>query len=453
MARIYLHYGVGKMVFMGAITGVLVGTVGATFQMAIAWMNETQKYYLELLEYNLIYQYLFAIALSTSFLLIAIALVRNIAPESAGSGVQEIEGALDFKRELRWWRVLPVKFVAGVMALSSGLVLGREGPTIQMGGSIGQIMHSAFRLNKQGKHIMIAAGAGAGLAAAFNAPLAGILFVVEEMKEQFEYNFKSLQAVILACVASDITLRLFMGQGADIPMTHFDAPPLSSLWVFVLFGIIGFFFNRYLLRFNNFMMLIKRSTFWLMIIGIGILTGICSVSFPSIIGGGYEIMPAVLTESMGMMALMSIFVLRLFTTWGSYSTGVPGGIFAPMLALGTTFGMLFGEFVQMVWPGLISHPGMFSVAGMSALFTATVGAPLTGIVLVVEMTMNYALILPLILTCLCATLTAKYMGGERIYTKLLSRTLILKQRPGLYIRILKQGRKRRNKKFKIIKKD
>ena len=156
-------------------------------------------------------------------------LARRISPGAGGSGVQEIEGVLAEQRPFRWKSLLPVKFFGGICALSSGLVLGREGPTIQLGGTIGKMLSDRFGLTAEYAHILVAAGAGAGLAVAFNEPLAGILFVLEEMRTQFKYNFISLQCVIITVIFSDIVLRLFMGQSNDISMTHLHATPLASL--------------------------------------------------------------------------------------------------------------------------------------------------------------------------------------------------------------------------------
>jgi chloride channel protein, CIC family len=430
---------VTKLVILGAITGLIVGSIGAVFQISIIWIEHTKGIFLSSIIYPIL-QYFLAALFSTIFLVSALVIVRRFAPETAGSGVQEIEGILEHKRTMRWYLVLPIKFFAGILSLSSGLVLGREGPTIQMGGAVGKMMQSIFRLSAEHTHILIAAGAGAGLAAAFNAPLAGILFVVEEMRQQFNYSFKSLQTVIIACVCSDIMLLVFMGQASDIPMIQLRAPELSSLWIFVilgiLFGIMGVIFNKYLIRFLNFFMLLDRKRFWIFIVAIGIGAGILSAAYPNAIGGGYTVIPIALQENMGLSALLILFVLRMLTTWTSYGTGTPGGIFAPMLALGTIFGILFGMIVTFFLPGIVQDPAIFAVTGMSALFAATVGAPLTGIVLVVEMTMNYALILPLILTCFSATIAAHFFGGKPIYSTLLGRTFVLAHRKTLYLKIL-----------------
>ena len=412
----------------GIILGILVGFVGGLFQLSIKYIGQFKNFLFTFYSSeNIVLGWSIPIVTTVIFVVSSIWLVKKFAPEAAGSGVQEIEGTLENKRIIRWKRVLPTKFIAGSLSLSSGFVLGREGPTIQMGGSLGKMLSRVFYLGPEHTHILIAAGAGAGLAAAFNAPLAGILFVVEEMHSQFKWSFKSLQCVIVTAAFSDIVVRIMMGSTPDIMMTHFVSPSLSSLWIFVVFGcffgVMGVIFNKYLIDFLNFFGKLKGASFWLTIVGVGILFGVLSKVWPDIIGGGYGVIPKALHYDILPSMLILVFVLRMISTWISYGTGVPGGIFAPMLALGTTFGMAFGYYANLFFPETIHQPGMFAVAGMSALFTATVGAPLTGIILVVEMTMNYALIMPLILTCFSATMVTYLLGSQPIYSTLLKRTL------------------------------
>jgi chloride channel protein, CIC family len=420
------------LLFSGILLGVLVGIIGSLFQLSILWFSGLRDYFLGLFGGSELWQWPASIIFTTVLIVSSILIVKRFAPEAAGSGVQEIEGVLVDKRTLRWHRVLPVKFIAGSLSLSSGLVLGREGPTIHLGSAIGKMLSRRFLFKSEHNHILIAAGAAAGLATAFNAPLSGIFFVVEEMHSQFKYSFKSLQCVIVTAVVSVVVLRIFMGQAPDLPMTHFTAPPLTSLWIFLVFGavfgIMGVIFNKYLIVFLDFYNRFKGYRYWIVIIILGIVIGILSKAYPYVVGGGYYVIPQALTYRVSTLALFFIFIVRMGTTWASYGAGTPGGIFAPMLALGSVFGMWFGYYANLWFPSMIYEPGVFAVAGMTALFTATVGAPLTGIILVVEMTMNYALIVPLIFTCFSATMISYLLGGNPIYETLLERTLRLEQK-------------------------
>jgi len=157
--------------------------------------------------------------------------------------------------------------------------------------------------------------------------------------------------------------------------------------------------------------------------GVALSVGILVSLWPDAVGGGYRIIAQSLTLTPGLMVLLLLLVVRFVMTMLCYGTGVPGGIFAPMLALGTILGLAVATLFEMFIPGVAIHPGMLAVAGMGALFSAAVRAPMTGIVLVVEMTQNYALILPLMIACLTATTVVQLAGVPPIYTQLLRRTL------------------------------
>ncbi|HET7290259.1 MAG TPA: chloride channel protein, partial [Thermodesulfobacteriota bacterium] len=183
------------ILFWSLIVGALTGAAGAVFQLSIEKVQDSRELLLRIIPQSFVFQLAASVLFSAVLVYIAFLLVRRLAPEASGSGVHEIEGALDDVRPIRWKNVLPVKFLGGLCSLGGGMVLGREGPTIQMGGNIGKMVADIFRAGKEDTHALIAAGAGGGLTAAFNAPLAGILFVFEEMRPEFKYNFLSVQSV------------------------------------------------------------------------------------------------------------------------------------------------------------------------------------------------------------------------------------------------------------------
>lgn len=414
------------------VVGVLTGFVGSIFQLSIKWLIIAKEYIATVYLKNELFEWIFLIAFSVISILLSVWLVKRYAPSAAGSGVQEVEGVLSNKRMLHWKRIIPVKFFGGILSLSAGLVMGREGPTIHLGSAIGKMLSLRFRLKPEFTNTLVAAGAGAGLAAAFNAPLAGILFVIEEMRSTFKFSFWAKRCVIIASISSVVVLRLIVGPNPDITMTFFSDTPTEYLWVFVifgsLFGVMGLVFNKCLIYFLDFFSNLKPKTYWVVVFFVAVGVGVLTKVYPDIIGGGYQLIPQTLRYTIPASILVLIFIMRLGTTWVSYGLGAPGGIFAPMLALGTTFGVMFGYFINICLPWLDIDPGIFAVAGMSALFAATVGAPITGIVLVAEMTMNYSLILPLITTCFCATIVSHLLGNHHIYELLLKRTLAMERK-------------------------
>lgn len=426
--------GSSMVLFWALVVGALTGCIGALFQIALAQIANIKALFLKFLEFAPGLPLVGSIVLSAIMVFIAFLLVRKLAPETGGSGVQEIEGGLEGLRPLRWKRVIPIKFFGGLLSLGSGMVMGREGPTIQIGGNIGKMIADKFKVSMIDTHALVAAGAGGGLSAAFNAPLAGILFVIEEMRPEFKYNFLTVQAVIIASASADIVLRLMVGQQLAIPMNMVSTPPLPSLFLFLIFGCVfglfGYVFNHLLVKTLNFFSNLSGWLFTLTGLIVGGIIGALVWLYPDAVGGGYVVIPKALSGSIPVMMMLLLFAVRFGTTMLSYGSGSIGGIFAPMLALGTLFGMWFGHFAHFMLPELVVQPEVFAVAGMAALFCATVRAPLTGIALTIEMTGNYLMILPLILTCFTATIVAQGLGGQPIYTVLLKRTLDIAKKTG-----------------------
>jgi len=357
-------------------------------------------------------------------------LTLRFAPEASGSGITHIEGALDGMYDIRWRRLLPVKLIAGTLTIGSGMIFGRAGPSIQIGGTVGRMFADTAKRYTHATHILVAAGAAAGLAAVFNAPLAGILFVIEEMRPHFRYNMTSIKCVTLAAAVATIVMRAFHGQDAVMPIVHFDVPPLTSLWLFLLlgtiFGVIGVYFNRWIITSTK---LLKRKQdnkmHRIIITGIffGCLFALLQSLAPDTAGNGRDLMVRMIQEPSTWAILVGLFVLRLIGTIACFASGAPGGVFTPMLTLGTLFGLAYGVIAADLFPSFVDEPIVYAVAGMGALFAATVRAPVTGIVLVVEMTDSYELILPLLITCLGATFVAQALGGQPLYAELLQLSL------------------------------
>lgn len=250
------------------------------------------------------------------------------------------------------------------------------------------------------------------------------------MRPQFRYSLISIKAVFIGVIMSSIVFRLFNSEEAVIRVGQLPNAAVNTLWLYlalgVLFGAVGVAFNRLVLatqalflRFHG-----RHLSRFLLVGGVaGGISGVLSLSFSAASGGGFAIIPDVATSHYGIGMLLWIFLSRVAMTLLCFGSGAPGGIFAPMLTLGTVLGGAFGLFCQFVFPAYDLNMGTFAIAGMGALFAASVRAPLTGIVLVLEMTDNYQLILPMIITCLGATLIAQFAGGQPLYSAILARTL------------------------------
>ena len=411
------------------LVGLLTGAVGSLFQLAI---HHTGVWFLKLQGHLGMLGVPGWIGFPFVTLIMVLGawfLVNRIAPEASGSGVQEIEGALIHERLVLWKRVLPVKFIGGVLSIASSMVLGREGPTIQMGGNLGKFLAGLTRLSQKRGDALVAAGAAAGLATAFNAPLAGVLFVMEEMRSVFPLSFLHFKIVAISCVAATIVLQFMVGNQPSIVMDVFQMPSLASSGLFFILGVVvgfvGIAFNFILMRVLVWMDKQQFFVRFMYVVGVALLVGVLAWLWPDSVGGGYRIIERSLSFTPGFTVLMLLFLMRFVLTMLCYGTGVPGGIFAPMLALGTLVGLAVSAVFSMFLPDATTvEAGMFAVAGMGALFSASVRAPITGIVLVVEMTQNYGLILPLMVSCLTATTIVQLAGSSPIYTQLLRRTLM-----------------------------
>lgn len=419
------------VLLMAAVVGTLAGLIGVAFEKAVNALQHARIGALTIYADNPWLVWPLAFLASALLAMVGYWLVRRFAPEAGGSGIPEIEGALEELRPVRWWRVLPVKFIGGMGTLGAGMVLGREGPTVQLGGNVGCMVLDIFRIRgPEARHTLLAAGAASGLAAAFNAPLAGILFIIEEMRPQFRYNLISIKAVFTGVIMSSVVFRIFNGQSAIIEVGKLADAPVHTLWLYLvlgmIFGVIGPIFNQLIFKTQDMFARIHKGNITRWVLIGGIIGGVCGVlGFiePEAAGGGFSLIPIAAAGNFTVGALLFIFIARTITTLLCFASGAPGGIFAPMLALGTLLGTAFGMVCVVWFPEWQLQAGTFAIAGMGALLAASVRAPLTGIVLVLEMTDNYQLILPMIITCLGATLLAQFLGGKPLYSALLARTL------------------------------
>ncbi|QLR03927.1 H(+)/Cl(-) exchange transporter ClcA [Providencia rettgeri] len=426
-----------KVLVLAAIIGAVVGLIGSLFMLGTEWVSNIRIASVNQYVTN---KWLVIPAMFVASALLAMLgyyLVKRFSPEAGGSGIPEIEGALQDLRPVRWWRVIPVKFIGGLGTLGSGMVLGREGPTVQLGANISQMFYDLFRLkDNESRHTLLAAGAAAGLSTAFNAPLAGILFIIEEMRPQFKYSLISIKAVFIGAVSATIVFRLINGEAAVLNIGQFSSAPMETLWLYLilgmLFGIVGIGFNRFLLYLQNLFLAFYQNKVSRFVLMGGLIGGSCGaigVFAPEVVGGGYSVIHQMVANSFTITMLMVFFALRFLTSTISFSSGAPGGIFSPLLALGTLFGGIYGYAALELFPHYSIEVGTFAIAGMGALFAATVRAPLTGIVLVLEMTNNYQLILPMIITCIGATMVAQFLGGRPLYSVLLEKTLERSEKP------------------------
>jgi chloride channel protein, CIC family len=357
-------------------------------------------------------------------------LVRRFSEYAVGSGIPHVEAAISGELSPAPFNLLPVKFAGGLLAIGAGLALGREGPCVQMGATLAHLLGKTFGRNTADCRSLLAAGAGAGLAAAFNAPLAGSAFVLEELIRQFET--RNAIAALGASGSAIVVARLFTGPAPDFVVTTIPYPALSdNLLCFALgvaAGLLGAGYNRVLLgalaiadRFARWPVEVRAAI-------VGAAAGALAWFAPGLAGGGDALTQHTLDGTEALALLPLIFMLRLVFGAVSYAAGTPGGLFAPLLVLGAQMGFLFGALFDPGASDPTAHAATFAVVGMAAFFTAVVRAPLTGIILVTEMTDNSRLLLA---ACFSAIAVATMLREPPIYDALKERTLALwRKKPG-----------------------
>jgi CIC family chloride channel protein len=356
---------------------------------------------------------------------LSVWLVRRHAPETKGSGIPHVEAVLQGYHILNWMRVIPIKFLGGLLSIGGGLLLGREGPTVQMGAAAGDAVGQWTGCTPSERKTLTAAGGGAGLAAAFNAPLSGVVFALEELERGFRPAL--LGAAFVASAIADILMRSLAGQRPEFLLPTFSAPPLVTLPAFavlgILAGLLGALYNACLPRALNLADHFRGKAAIGFAAALGAVVGLAAWFNPLLAGGGQEVVNQTLDNRLALGTIPLLLLARFVLSIGSYATGAPGGIFAPLLALGALLGLAVGELTLHVLPWLTVPPAVFAIVGMAALFAAIVRAPLTGIVLILEMTGTYEQMLSLLVATSCAYAVAEALRSRPIYETLLERDL------------------------------
>jgi chloride channel protein, CIC family len=351
--------------------------------------------------------------------------VRLYSKFASGSGIPQVEAVLSGDLPPARRGLILVKFVGGTLAIGAGLALGREGPCVQMGADAAFWIGRFLRRTWADSLVLMAAGAGAGLATAFNAPIAGAVFVLEELMRRFDT--RATIATFAASASAIAVSRSFLGQGPIFNIAAPVYPAFGSLPLYlglgILAGALGIAYNRLLLMTLAWADRLRARNAMIFPTSIGAVVGTIAWFRPDLVGGGDAITQSVLVGAATLSAVPAVFLLRFALGPLSYAAQTPGGLFAPMLVLGAQSGWLYATVWQQCFPAIDVDPKSFAVVGMAALLTAIVRAPLTGIILIIEMTNSFALLLPMLGACFAAMLLPTLFGNEPIYDSLKTRLL------------------------------
>jgi CIC family chloride channel protein len=420
-------HGLLQLLLVSAFAGALVGLVGGSFHWMLVHGSKSFADLLAQWKAEGLYGlpgWMFAMIV-VGLCIAAARWLVTFAPTAAGSGVQHVEAVMREEAAPAPFRVLPIKFFGGLLAMIPGLALGREGPTIQMAAVIGTQCGKFFGFARDDRSLLYTAIAGSGLSVAFNAPLAGVAFVLEEVARRF--TIRRLLAT-LAAVATAITVyRAYFGNDVEFNVGHLLPGTIPELMAYGLLGAwlgaLGVMYNKsVLLGLNLFSSLAPKSSPILKAGVVGAFIGLIAYWQPQWVGGGEIQVNAVLAGQLSLNALIILFLVRWVLGPLSYSMSTPGGLFAPLLLVGATSGALFATSINFIVTGpFILDPIAFALVGMAAFFTAVVRAPFTGVLLVIEMSGSVTLVAPLITASVAACLVASLMRGEPIYDSLRAR--------------------------------
>jgi len=403
--------GISKIIVQAALIGLMSGLIVTAFRFGIENLFSFVKvhFYSDPLLFVLI---------TTSGGLISGLLIFKLAPEARGSGIPYVKNALKDKNTPIRTRTIFVKFFAGIAGIGTGLSLGREGPSVQLGAGVGSFVAKIFKLKGNLKDNLIAAGAGSAIAATFNAPIAGTLFVLEELNRKFSRSL--LFSCIIATVVSSSTGRFFVGVNPAFNV-HLKSVAISKnvLIVCVVIGVLcaitGVLFTKTIFLFNKLYSKIKIPNYFKPALA-GFFIGIAGLFVPYVLSGGNGAVEALLNLKISVSFAFVVLLLKFIATPVCFSSDAAGGIFLPMLTIGAFLGYIVGFFANL--SGLQIDLTAAASFGMAGFLSAVARTPLVAAVMVFEMTGGYDCILPIMLCVAAAEYTAEKLRQEPVYETL-----------------------------------
>lgn len=413
------------LALLSFLAGAVSGLLGAVFRLSLDQADRLRDALITWAHGETLGGFLLVTAICAAATAGAAWLVRCFSPQAEGSGIPNVEAVIRGELPPAPYRLIPVKFLGGLLAIGSGLALGREGPSVQMGASTAHLMGKLFRRNEDDCKTLLAAGAGAGLATAFNAPIAGAAFVLEELVRRFDTRITI--ATLGASAGAIAVARVLLGDAPDFRVEPLPYPGFGTVAIHLALGVVagflGIVYNRALLATLAAFEQLHRWPVELRAALVGAAVGVTAWFAPGWVGGGDAITQRTLAGRESVAILPIIFLFRFGFGAVSYAARTPGGLFAPMLVLGAQSGLLFGILCNQWFPSAAPDPTVLAVVGMAAFFSAVVRAPLTGIVLVMEMTASFTSLLPMLAACFVAMLVPNMLRNPPIYDSLRERTL------------------------------
>ncbi len=408
-------------VIVGAVSGLLVSLFRMVLQQAEQFRN-TLLENADGMFITIIFAYIAA------FVVVSACCTK--VPLCSGSGIPQVKGELRGQIEQNPLAIIIAKFAGGVATIGAGLSLGREGPSVQLGAMTGK--GCARLTGKLGieEKMMMTCGAAAGLSGAFCAPLAGTVFALEELHKNFSTGV--MVSTMAASIAADFVASYIFGLSPVFDLPKSMRMPLSAYWQIICLGLVlgvfGVFYNKCTDMFQNLYAKLDRfpASKTLKVLVPFVFAGIFAAVYPLVLGSGHPLAARIARGEFVLKALVVLLIIKFLFSMISFASGVPGGIFLPLLVLGSIIGGIFGGVMNELGFGE-QYTVNFVILGMTGAFTAIVRSPVTGVILITEMTGEFTNFMPLAIVALVSFVTADLLGGIPIYDQLLTRMLAGKE--------------------------
>ena len=406
------------LILLCFLVGIFSGIIVGTYTLMLKKMSIFRTFFTTNLEFHKIF---IGIAV---FIIMGLVMQFMLAkyPLISGSGIPQVSGLLTKKVKFKWFGELVTKFVGGILAIGAGMSMGREGPSVHLGALVGSGIKKLTRRSEVEEKYLVTCGASAGISSTFNAPLAGVIFSLEEIHKFFSPLL--LICVMVASGTSNFVSRMILGSHTSFQYNFIlpkDIPYYVIALVTVVFCIVititGRAFSYFLLLIQKYYRKINLNNYVKMSIFM-VIAYIVAVFFSDITGGGHELIEEMFGKNVMLKTIIVILILKFFYTMLCYATSAPGGIFLPMLVIGALTGKVYGEVLNHYFSipnEIIVH---FMLLGMAAYFTAVVRAPITGITLILEMTGNFSYLYMLIVVCTITYIFTELLKMEPIYERL-----------------------------------
>ncbi len=415
------------LVWTAVVVGLLTGLGAVVFNHLIGFV--TQFSFVQIAPaFGFFSRYYVIIVPAVGGLLVG-PLIYYFAHEAKGHGVPEVMLAVATQGGRIRPIVAVIKAIASAITIGTGGSAGREGPIVQIGSALGSTVGQALHLSDDRVRTLVACGAAGGIAATFNAPIAGAVFAIEVIVSDFAVgNFAS---IVISAVTASVISRVFLGADPAFLVPHYA---MVSAWELVFYAVLGILaavvgtaYVLLLYRIEDIFDDWKIRDYLKPAIG-GLAVGAIGLLAPQTFGGGYDIIGQALLGQMAWTFLLVLVLLKIVATSFTLGSGGSGGVFAPGLFIGAMLGGAFGQGISHLFPVITASPGAYALVGMAAVFSAAARAPLTAILIVFEMSGDYRIILPLMLATVIGTFLAEKLNKESIYTlKLVKRGIRLAQ--------------------------